>query len=250
MMFKRWIMEQVTKKSRLVIFDFDSTLVQSPDKPQPNEPLRSWPGRDWWGSKASLVSPADGGFYTGGVNHEVIAAFRASKADPNTHTIMLTGRRGIVAPYVRQILRSHGLYGKRVIGPHNADEKYHHNDSVNAGEDILHPHEEHPHAHEEYYSGDHNRTPGYPQIYNEKKKKFVTDSSTLAHKRHVVENLLVQNQGFDLVEFWEDRVEHAEAFRNMGREWIERGLAKRVIVHLVGKTHSDNEQPVIKTIEA
>jgi hypothetical protein len=248
--FRDFIMEQIAKKRKLAIFDLDDTLIRSPDRPQSHEPLRSWNGKDWWGSKASLTPPDMGGFYTGGINHQVIEAFRASKADPNVYTIMLTGRRGIVAPYVRQILRSYGLYGRRVIGPHNSDERDHHNDTVTSGEDILHPHENHPHAHEEYYSGDHHRTPGYPTIYNEKKKKFVIDSSTLAHKRHVVENLLVQNQGFDVVEFWEDRVEHAEAFRNMGREWIERGLAKQVTIHVVGKTKSPEEQPVIKTITA
>jgi hypothetical protein len=243
-------MEQVSKKQRLAVFDLDDTLIRSPDRPQPHEPLRGWNGRDWWGSPASLMSPEEGGFYNGEVNREVLEAFKASRIDPNTKTIMLTGRRGIVAPYVRKILRSHGLFGRRVIGPQNEREQGHHRDSISTGNDVIHPNENEKDAHEEYYSGDHNQTQGYPTIYNEKKKKFVIDSSTLAHKRHVVENLLAQNQGYDVVEFWEDRLEHAEAFRTMGREWIEHGLARKVIIHLVSKTHTPGSPAEIKTIEA
>ncbi len=106
--FRLWL-ESAHMKNRLVVFDFDGTLANVPERPA------KWGGKDWWGHPDSLSDE----HYDGGVNHEVVEAMRTAKADPDAHVILLTGRRGIISPSVRKVLRANSLYGKRIIPDSN-----------------------------------------------------------------------------------------------------------------------------------
>ncbi len=231
--FEKWVtLKEQTEKTRLSVFDFDGTVANVPEKPQAHEPQGDWKGKDWWGSDTSLKSPEEGGLYEGGINFEVINAFRAAKADPNTHVIMLTGRRGVVAPYVRAILRKHEIYGKRIIGDKDESRKNSFMKHLSSGEDVIHPHEELDDSHEEYYAGDHTKSDSYP-TRKSKKKGMVPDGSTLAHKRYVIDKLRKDHGGFRIIEIWDDRTDHIEQFKTMGEELAKNGEIETFIMHQV-----------------
>ena len=101
-------------QTKLAVFDFDGTLANTPLKPQSKEEMDAmgWDGRDWWGSQASLP---DGITF----NDEVVRAFLEAKQDPETHAVLMTGRRGITADRVRQMLANQGLVGRRQIADTN-----------------------------------------------------------------------------------------------------------------------------------
>ena len=128
-------------KTKLEIYDFDGTIANVPERPGQHDDKRGWSGKDWWGSPQSLLPESEGGFYESSVNQEVVDAFKAAKADPNTDAIMLTGRRGIVAPYVRRILRANGLFGRRMIADENAESLHKWKKSIEAGIDEIHANE-------------------------------------------------------------------------------------------------------------
>lgn len=221
LLFKNWILKEQSMKSRLVIFDFDGTVAKVPERPETGDEY--WDGRDWWGSEASLSSP----HYDGSVHPEVIEAFKQAKADPNAHTILLTGRRGVIAHGVRNILRSHGLYGKRVIHDDHKDALSHYKKMVDQGKDVSHPDE----SHEEYYSGDWITHPDYPTKNG--KKGLVKDGSTFAHKRFVIENLIKKNGGFQIIEIWDDRVDHLELFIQIGKNLLSNKKVSEFVIHQV-----------------
>jgi hypothetical protein len=193
--------------------------------------MRGWQKKDWWGSAASLTSPEEGGFYDGGVNQEVVEAFRKAKADPQTQSIVLTGRRGIVAPHVRNVLRNNGLFGKRMISGENKQDREHHEKNIQTGIDQQHPKENAPDAHEEYFVGDFSNHPDFPKTHG--KKGLVPDGSTFAHKRFVIQKKVLENDGYDTVEIWDDRTDHIDLFKAVGRELIRSGKVKKFVIHQV-----------------
>ena len=247
--FKEWIMSEQFKKTRLSVFDFDGTVANVPEKPDPSAPTRGWTGKDWWGSRASLTPPHEGGFYEGGVNHEVVDAFKEAKADPNTHAILLTGRRGVAAPYVRRVLRDNGLFGKRMVDPNSTKAQQSFDNQLGSQKDVLHPDEDNHDGHEEYYTGDHTGHENYPTTYSKKKKKDVPDGGTLAHKKHVIESLVKGNDGFDVVEIWDDRLDHLESFKKIGEELMKSGLVKQYLIHQVYPPANPHGQATIKHID-
>lgn len=193
--FKDWLADakaaaQQPKYKKLVIFDFDGTLANTPTKPQAHEPKHGWKGKDWWGSPESLQPP----FFNGELHDEVKQAFEAARRDPDTKTVLLTGRRGVVSPHVRNVLQTHGFFGKRMIPDSNKKAAQHH-----AGNE--HPNESLPGSHEEFYSGDHSTEPDYP-VYGKK-----PDGSTIAHKAYIIKNKLVHNN-LEQLDIWEDRPDH------------------------------------------
>lgn len=216
--FRQWKenKEMSQKRNRLVIYDFDGTIANVPERPN------GWSGKDWWGNKQSLTTPEEGGFYDGGVNPEVIASFHKDKSDSNTQTIVLTGRRGIIAPYVRNVLKANNLFGKRMFADNSDKTKY--------GND-QHPRENDVDAHEEYFVGDFNSHPNFPKIHG--KKGLVPDGSTFAHKKFVIEKKVYDNDGYDTIEIWDDRKDHIDLFKSVGRELIKNGKVKQFIIHQV-----------------
>lgn len=212
--FKNWLLKEESMSKRvLAVFDFDGTIANVPEKPGPNAPRHHWNNKDWWGSEASLEAP----FYDGGVNQEVVDAFKAAKSDPETHAILLTGRRGINAHAVRNVLRNQGLVGRRVIPDSNSKEMDKFKELLKHKKDVLHPEEMHDDSHDEYYSGDHRTESDYPIDPNSKKGKPAGD--TMSHKTFVVKKLM--HDGLEEVHFWDDRPDHVANWMTLGHELLQ-----------------------------
>jgi len=170
------------------------------------ELLGGWDGSDWWGSEASLNDI----HYPGKpVNDKVIEAFRQDRVDPQTHVAVITGRRGVVSQHVRNVLRHHNLYGRRVIPDSNELALQKHQD--------IHADEKHPHSHEEYYSGDLSTEPDYPKGNSGK-----PTSDTWSFKEFAVVKRLM-NHNIEIIEIWDDRDDHIGHWQSMGvdlfRKW-------------------------------
>jgi hypothetical protein len=211
-----------TVKSKLAIFDFDGTLARVPERPQPHEPKHGWKGKDWWGSKESLAPP----FYHYEMNDSVMEAFKKAKTDPNTHTILLTGRRGVIADGVRDVLQIHGLHGKRMIPKSNQSDLQKHRGKE-------HELEDHPHAHEEYFTGDFRTEEDYPRSG----KKNKPDGSTMAHKKYVIEKLAGPH--VEEIDMWDDRDDHISQWQSLGHRMLKnRPNLRRFTIHRVFNTES------------
>ncbi len=98
------------KPTKLSVFDFDGTLVDTP-LPEYGKPIwkektgKAWPHKGWWGRMESL----DMDVFEHPTLPDVISAYRTERAVDTTMTIMLTGRRPHLAKGVKAILDSHGL---------------------------------------------------------------------------------------------------------------------------------------------
>lgn len=237
--FKNWtetMNNPVLAKKRLVVYDFDGTIANVPERP------KSWEGSDWWGHPDSLSAP----HYQGTVNQEVVDAFRQDQSDPETHVILLTGRRGVISPQVRQVLKSQGLFGRRMIPDSNKGVLDKYKQVLANGHDALHP-DEHV-GHEEYYSGDHSTEADYP-----KTAKGKPDGTTLAHKMYIIQSKMV-HPGTEVVEFWDDRDDHMPHFIKCGLDLLKQygeqqgGKLKSVTLHRVFAPYDLNGQATIQHI--
>jgi hypothetical protein len=212
--FREWL-ENMTGKTKLAIFDFDGTLANTPMKPQTKKEMDAmgWNGKDWWGSTASLP---DGITF----NEEVVEAFLIAKKDPQTCAVLITGRRGITADRVREMLLGQGLVGRRQVAPSN---------KIALSKVKKHPGEdEHPHLHDEFYCGDFSTESDYPKTTNGK-----ADGSTIAHKKYVIEQKLM-NDNIQQIDFWDDRSDHIPHFIKLGMELQRRWPnLKQVTMHRV-----------------
>lgn len=98
------------KKTKLKVFDFDGTLV---DTPLPDEGKliyrrktgQEWPHIGWWGEAESLDSDV---FEMPVIKH-VIDDYQKVKNDPESLCVMLTGRRTILGDLVKKILNDKNL---------------------------------------------------------------------------------------------------------------------------------------------
>jgi hypothetical protein len=220
-------------KNRLVIFDFDGTIANVPERPN------TWAGKDWWGHKDSLKEL----YYLGYVNNAVVDAFKEALVDPSTETIMVTGRRGIIAPSVRSVLRKNGLLGRRMIPESNSNALEKHQQALAAGYDEEHSSP----AYEEYYCGDFNLEKDYPKGSNGK-----VDGSTLAHKFYVFDRKVNANTEF--IEIWEDRDDHMPYFIKFCLDSLEKygvengGKLKNIVIHRVHKPVVKENQGVVQDV--
>tara|TARA_R110000868_G_scaffold115997_5_gene309347 strand:+ start:1700 stop:2260 length:561 start_codon:yes stop_codon:yes gene_type:complete len=116
------LLETVSEPTKLYVFDFDLTLV---DTPLPEYGRLTWqekhgfpfPSKSaeeveqnrkitgWWGRKESL----DIDTFDIPLIGEVKVAYDSVKNNPDVMKVMLTGRRGKLANEVRNILDSYGL---------------------------------------------------------------------------------------------------------------------------------------------
>jgi hypothetical protein len=108
---KKLLREQIEDITKISIFDFDGTLM---DTPQPEEGKVEWeefmgekyPHRGWWSKPESLddsvfdIQPID----------TTIVDYKKEKKDPNTLVIMLTGRLPHQSDQVEELLSFHNLY--------------------------------------------------------------------------------------------------------------------------------------------
>lgn len=96
---------------KILVFDFDGTLVNTPTKPQ------VWKG-GWWGKEHSLLPPfvphhseiKEKGIHL--LNKKVAEAYLESKSRKDTHTVMMTGRHWGLHRHVMNILRGFDLCTK------------------------------------------------------------------------------------------------------------------------------------------
>lgn len=116
------LLEDVTGPTKLYVFDFDATLV---DTPLPDDGRRIWkekygfdfPSKSadeveknkkitgWWGRKESL----DMDTFDMPMIPEVKSAYESVKDNSDVMKVMLTGRRGNLSDEVKKILDDKGL---------------------------------------------------------------------------------------------------------------------------------------------
>ena len=109
---------------RLAIFDFDGTLIDSPDK---ENGMRLWkekngqpyPHKGWWGRKESLDTTL---FDIKPFPH-VLAQLEAEKAVPDTKVIILTSRMEKLRPEVENVLNLNNIVVDDVILKHGNEGK-------------------------------------------------------------------------------------------------------------------------------
>lgn len=95
---------------RIVVFDFDSTLVNSP-LPEEGKTIykektgEDWPYMGWWGKPESL----DMNIFDIAPLPSVQSAYTKERSNPNTLVVMLTGRIKKLAPQVEDILNTYGF---------------------------------------------------------------------------------------------------------------------------------------------
>lgn len=189
---------------KLKIFDFDGTLVYTPAKPHTTEQAKkaNWNGKDWWGSECSLNKAY---FHT-----NIKKRFIEAREDANSKTAILTGRRGIIAWRIREILHAENLPGKRIIPLSNKIALEHFKEN-NEG------------SHEEYYMGDFITEEDYPK---DKRNKPI--SSTLIHKAFIIEKRLM-NDTITELELWDDRKDHfhsmIELIKSLLTKWTNLQIA-------------------------
>jgi hypothetical protein len=96
--------------TKLDVFDFDGTLVDTP-LPEEGKKIykqktgKDWPHAGWWGQPLSL----DTSVFDMPTVPSVIADYEKERAKPNTMTVMLTGRMVKLGELVRKILADKNL---------------------------------------------------------------------------------------------------------------------------------------------
>ena len=100
-------MGEITK---LAVFDFDGTLVDTPlpefgKKEYREKTGKDWPFPGWWGQPLSL----DMNVFEMPTVPMVMSAYKKEKTNPNTGMIMLTGRMIKLGDKVKDILDAKGL---------------------------------------------------------------------------------------------------------------------------------------------
>jgi hypothetical protein len=98
--------------SRVAIFDFDSTMVNSPIQTKENEQKwadyynkEKWPFLSWWTRPQSL----DMDVFDITTNPEVVRDYMEESKNPKTLKVLLTGRVIELEPQVRKILDKKGF---------------------------------------------------------------------------------------------------------------------------------------------
>lgn len=107
---KSKLKEMDNKITKISVFDFDGTLV---DTPLPDEGKikykektgTDWPHRGWWGKPESL----DMDIFDMPEISEVISAYHEEKAKSGVLVVMMTGRVPQLSKYVEHILKSKNL---------------------------------------------------------------------------------------------------------------------------------------------
>ena len=98
------------KITKLSVFDFDGTLVDTPlpdygKAEYKKKTGEDWPFPGWWGQPLSLNQK----IFDMPTIPMVQSAYKKEKSKPNTNVIMLTGRMSKLGDYVKHILDSKGF---------------------------------------------------------------------------------------------------------------------------------------------
>lgn len=106
-MIREGLEDNITKIS---IFDFDGTLMATPEpetgmKIYKEKTGKDWPFQGWWGRNESL----DMDIFDIKPISSVIADYNKERVKPNTRVIMMTGRTPKNADYVEKILNKYNI---------------------------------------------------------------------------------------------------------------------------------------------
>ncbi len=101
--------EGINDKTKLSIFDFDKTLVMTPEpeegmKKWKDKTGKQWKGR-WWENPNSLNTDV----FDMPTNPSVISAYKKEKSNSNNLVVMMTGRIKALSNNVEKVLNMHGL---------------------------------------------------------------------------------------------------------------------------------------------
>ena len=97
--------------TKLAVFDFDSTIVNTPLPDEGRITYKAktgqeWPHKGWWGQADSL----DIDIFDMPVVDHVVADYQRERANPNTLTVLLTGRMSKLGDLVKRVLDSKNLH--------------------------------------------------------------------------------------------------------------------------------------------
>jgi len=110
---------------RLAVYDFDGTLIDSPEPTEDNKRLwkekkgEEYPHKGWWGRKESLdtevfdIKP----FPT------ILSKLKKHMADPDTTTIILTSRMEKLRPQLENIMKLNGIVVDELITKKGSEDK-------------------------------------------------------------------------------------------------------------------------------
>ena len=102
--------EDIDAKTKLKVYDFDGTLVNTPLPDDDNKAIwKEKTGKDWEGGWFSNPDSLNMDVFEMGTIPSVISDYKRDASDPNSLVIMLTGRIPSTAKYVKAILDSKGL---------------------------------------------------------------------------------------------------------------------------------------------
>jgi len=109
---------------RLAVYDFDGTLI---DSPEPDIGRKQWedakgtpyPHKGWWGRPESL----DTDVFDIKPFPNILTKLRADMADPNTTTIILTSRMEKLRSQLENILKLNGITVDELITKRGAEDK-------------------------------------------------------------------------------------------------------------------------------
>lgn len=109
---------------KLAIYDFDGTLMNSPE-PNPGKQIwkektgEEYPHKGWWGRKESL----DTDVFEIKPIPSILSKFNKDVNDPNTITIILTSRLEKLRPEVEKILKLNNIHPDKLIMKWGGDDK-------------------------------------------------------------------------------------------------------------------------------
>ena len=172
-------------KNRVVIYDFDGTLFNSPDRSMAENKGIKLPFKGWWGRLESLMPPfvpeePDESY----LMPEVIEAYQKDSNDDNTELILMTGRPIKLKQRVIEICDLFKLF-----------------------------------FHKYYFRG----------------MKGQVGLDTLEIKCNIISQDIITKE-LTILEIWEDRPEHVQAFREYALFWkqIYPNLDKIIIHDVLG----------------
>jgi len=101
--------EGIDGMTKLSIFDFDKTLVNTPEPEFGASEWEQKTGQKWKGSWWENPNSLDTKIFDMSVNPSVISAYKVERSNPNTLVVMMTGRKKVVEKEVMNILSMKGL---------------------------------------------------------------------------------------------------------------------------------------------